>query len=271
MNPAHSRRSIQPPAVAGSFYPSDPAQLRASITGMLDGVSPPHSKLELKMLIVPHAGYVYSGPVAATAYRLLQSAAPPRQLVVVGPSHFVAFTGLATSGVEGLATPLGVVPVDADLTTVAEGSAGVGPNRAAHSREHSVEVQLPFLQVVLDQLSVLTLLTGTVEPEKAAEVLDKLIEVGDVVVLISTDLSHYLDYDTARERDQRTARSIVDERFEDLAWGDACGLTGLQAALVVAEHRGWECGLLDLRSSGDTAGGRDSVVGYGSFVIGPVR
>jgi AmmeMemoRadiSam system protein B len=238
---------------------------------MLADVTVPAPGVDGRILIVPHAGYVYSGPVAATGYRLIQAAAHPRRLVVVGPSHFVAFPGLASSGAEGLATPLGIIPVDVQLTALAESHVAVNPNRAAHAREHSVEVQLPFLQVVLDEFSVLPLLTGDVEATTVAAALAELIESAGVVVLISSDLSHYLDYDAARISDARTADAIVELRPDGLGWGDACGLTGVKAALLLARERGWECSLLDLRSSGDTAGGHDSVVGYGSFVIGPAR
>ena len=264
-------RSIRSPAVAGTFYPSDPEELRASVEGMLAAavVRPPD--LGVRLLIVPHAGYVYSGPVAATAYRLLQVGDRPRRLIVVGPSHFAAFPGLATPGVEGLETPLGVVPVDAELTALAEENPAVAPNGAAHVREHSVEVQLPFLQVALEQFSVLTLLTGMVQPETVTELLGDLTEAEGMVVLISSDLSHYLDYQTARVQDAQVARTIVAKCPTDLTAGDACGLVGVQAALLLARLKGWECALLDLRSSGDTAGGHDAVVGYGSFAIGPGR
>ncbi len=263
--------SVRPPAVAGTFYPSDPHSLRKSVEAMLAAASPGEPDVEARLLVVPHAGYVYSGPVAATAYRLLQVMAPKRRVVVVGPSHFVAFPGLATPGVECLATPLGVVPVDAELTSTAEEWGAVRPNVAAHAREHSVEVQLPFLQVVLQEFSVLTLLTGDVEPETVTAVLRDLVQDDGVLVLISSDLSHYEDYDSARKRDQRTAEAVVALRWGDFAWGDACGLVGIKAALLLARQESWECALLDLRSSGDTAGGHESVVGYGSFVMGPAR
>ena len=271
MKPDYSRKSVRSPAVAGSFYPSDPEVLRQSIEDMLGTTAVPETAVEAKLFIVPHAGYRYSGPVAATAYRLMQTIEPATRLVIVGPSHFVDFAGLATPGVESLATPLGIMPVDAELTAVAESRWSVAPNRAAHAREHSIEVQLPFLQVLLERFSVLALLTGTVEAVTASEVLFDLMEVEGVVGLISSDLSHYFDYATARVRDERTARAIVERNHDHLARGDACGLVGVQAALLMARRAGWGCTLLDLRSSGDTAGRRDAVVGYGSFVIGPTR
>jgi len=258
---------VRPPAVAGSFYPAGPQRLRTSVESMLQNAVLSDAGIRPRLFIVPHAGYVYAGPVAAAAYRLVPPAT--RRLVVVGPSHFVPFPGLATPGVEGLATPLGVVPCDAAPIDAPGGVVTSRPE--AHAREHSVEVQLPFCQVVLEQFSALTLLTGDVGAAAVAEVLDDLIQDDEVVVLISSDLSHYHDYDTARARDSATAEAILAFRPEDLAWGDACGLVGVQAGLLLAGRHGWTCSLLDLRSSGDTAGDRDSVVGYGSFVMGPGR
>jgi hypothetical protein len=166
---------------------------------------------------------------------------------------------------------MGVVAVDAGLTAIAGSHAAVAPNTAAHAPEHSIEVQLPFLQAEIEQFTLLALLTGNTQPEAVAEVLGDLIRSEGVLVVISSDLSHYLGYDAARMHDERTARAIVAGRPNDLGGGDACGLIGVQAALLVARREGWKCSLLDLRSSGDTAGGRDTVVGYGSFVMGPTR
>jgi len=238
---------------------------------MLESADLPETKAGARILIVPHAGYAFSGPVAATAYRLLQTQDRPHSLVVVGPSHFVSFPGLATAGVEGFATPLGVLPVDAELTATAEDDAAVSRYGSAHAHEHSVEVQLPFLQALFDEIPVLALLTGVVDPATVADILWALMKAEGVVVIISSDLSHYLDYDASRSRDARTARAVVDLQPDKLARDDACGLTGVQAALLLARRLGWKCSLLDLRSSGDTAGGHEAVVGYGSFVIGPAR
>jgi hypothetical protein len=215
------------------------------------------------MLIVPHAGYVYSGPVAATAYRYLAALpSPPRRLALIGPSHYVGFDGLATSGADAFQTPLGLIATDSrapDATT---------NNVAAHADEHSLEVQLPFLQVVLDAFTLQPMLTGNVAAEDAADVLDQALSERDAAV-ISSDLSHYLTYDAARERDQRTASAICELRAEDLGRHDACGVTAVQAGLLVARRHDWGCRLVDLRNSGDTAGDRTRVVGYGAFVIGP--
>jgi AmmeMemoRadiSam system protein B len=224
-----------------------------------------------RLLVVPHAGYIYSGPVAASGYRLLEAMPQPRRRVVlVGPSHFVAVRGMATADADELGTPLGKVSVDGELTAAAETHPGVDPGREVHAREHSLEVQLPFLQRVFSDFTVLPLLTGEVDPEAVTGVLDEALDGEGVMAVISTDLSHYLDATSARRRDAATADAIVALRPEDLEWDDACGRTGLQAALLVARSRGWACRLIDLRNSGDTAGPSDQVVGYGAFACGPM-
>jgi len=262
--------TVRPAAVAGTFYPAGLHELRTSIDRLLAVEPPPEIDIRPAMLIVPHAGYVYSGPIAASAYRLLGATTDTvRRVVLVGPSHFVGFTGLATPGVEALATPLGIVPVDRELTSAAEELAVVAPESAVHAREHSLEVQLPFLQVVLDEFTALALATGDVAPADVADVLDQTIGAHGVIGVISSDLSHYLDSETARRRDARTAEAITELRPEDLTRDDACGRIAIQAALVVARRRSWSCRLLALRNSGDTAGSLHRVVGYGAFALGP--
>ncbi len=255
---------VRPAAVAGTFYPGTARALRAAVDEMVRAAEVPPIDIRPAMLIVPHAGYRYSGPVAATAYRLLASATPPpRRLVLLGPSHFSDIVGLASPNADAMQTPLGLVAVTAGPTP------NVHPNQAAHAREHSLEVQLPFLQCLLDAFTVLPLLTGTVDPDPAADVLDDLLGTTADFAIISSDLSHYRSYDAATEQDERTAQAIVALEPMALAWDDACGRTAVQAALLLAKRRRWSCRLLDLRNSGDTAGDRTRVVGYGAFAIGP--
>jgi hypothetical protein len=262
--------TVRPAAVAGVFYPADPHELRTSIQRLLTAEPSPEIGIRPTMLIVPHAGYVYSGPIAASAYRLLGATTDAtRRVVLLGPSHFVKFAGLATPGVEALATPLGLVPVDRELTSMAEAAAGVAPGPATHAREHSLEVQLPFLQVALGEFTTLALATGDVAPQAVADVLDQTVGAPDVIGVISSDLSHYLDYETACRRDARTATAIAELRPDDLAGDDACGRIAVQAALLLAQRRGWSCRLLALGNSGDTAGSLGRVVGYGAFALGP--
>ncbi|MEN8239329.1 MAG: AmmeMemoRadiSam system protein B, partial [Actinomycetota bacterium] len=213
---------------------------------------------------------VYSGSTAARAYRLLEKSTDAvRRVVVLGPSHMVTFVGLATPGVDALATPLGLVQVDRELTSAAEAFTVVAPRPTAHAREHSVEVQLPFLQVLLGEFTATALLTGDVTAESVADMLDQTIGGADVIGVISSDLSHYLDYETACRRDARTAEAITGLRPQDLAWEDACGRVSVQAALLLARKRGWSCRLLALSNSGDTTRSFERVVGYGAFALGP--
>ena len=262
--------TIRPAAVQGVFYPANPHELRASIERLVTSEPPIRIDIRPALLIVPHAGYVYSGSIAARAYQLLETTTEPAlRVVLVGPSHFVRFAGLATPGVDALATPLGLVPVDHELTSTAEALAVVTRAPAVHVREHSLEVQLPFLQVVLGEFTTLALASGDVEPETLADVLDQTIGDPGVLGVISSDLSHYLDYESACRQDARTADAITGLRPQDLTQNDACGRTAVQAALLLARRRGWSCRLLALGNSGDTAGSLDRVVGYGAFAIGP--
>lgn len=259
---------IRPPAVAGAFYPEDPDILRRTVARVLGAAVPADLAAEPRMLIAPHAGYVYSGTVAAAAYRVLADTAAAGPIVMLGPAHFLRFSGLAAPGVAGLATPLGVVELAAELAEAAAAHPAVIDLPAAHAREHSLEVQLPFLQVVRDAPTVLPLLTGEVEYPAVADVLDALLGA-DVIAVISSDLSHYLDYESARLRDAATAAAITALEPDRIQPEDACGRTAIQAGLEVARRRGWVCKQLELANSGDTAGPPDRVVGYGAFTIGP--
>lgn len=261
--------TVRPAAVAGLFYPSDAAELRGAVEDLLAAAPKLEIDVVPRMLIVPHAGYIYSGSIAAQAYRLVTPVVDRAgRVVVIGPSHFVRFAGIATAGVDGLATPLGTVPVDEELTRRAERYEIVSSQPAAHRREHSLEVQLPFLQLAFEMFSTVLLATGDVDAESVADVLDDLIGPG-VIGVISSDLSHYLDYDAACERDTSTATAIAELRPDRIGLDDACGRTAVQAALIVARRRDWQCRRLALLNSGDTAGSRDRVVGYGAFAIGP--
>ena len=253
---------VRPPAVAGSFYPRSGDELASVIDRMLAGSQPAELAVEPTAVIVPHAGYMYSGEVAAVAYRAIADCGP-RRVIVLGPAHSVGFPGLVGPDADALQTPLGLVAVDPYRPP------GVEDNHAAHANEHSLEVQVPFLQTLFETFTVLPLLTGEVTPAAAAEALGDSLDRAGTMAVISSDLSHYLDYDRATARDSATARAITDLAPEQLRAGDACGLVAVQAALEVGRDRDWTCQLLDLRNSGDTAGDRHRVVGYGSFVLGP--
>lgn len=261
------RSTVRSPAVAGAFYPANRADLDRDVRAYLDAAEIVDVDFQPTVLIVPHAGYVYSGPVAATAYRLLEGRDDLRRIVMLGPSHYVWFTGLALPGVDYLETPLGDVAIDGRGAASASMSPLVADSVDAHEREHSLEVQLPFLQIAAPGVPVVPFLTGEVEPVDVAEVVEPLLDDG-TLMLVSSDLSHYHDYQTARHLDAETARAI--ERLDPAALGrdSACGRTGIQAALRIASRRGYRIRTLDVRNSGDTAGPHDRVVGYGTFAFG---
>jgi AmmeMemoRadiSam system protein B len=256
---------VRNPAVAGSFYPADVVELDATVHRMIGAADPPPIDLTVRMLIVPHAGYIYSGPVAATAYALL-AGSPARRIVLLGPSHFRGFQGLALPGHTAFATPLGDIAVDPALAQLATPHAR--PNPAAHAREHSLEVQLPFLQMILGAFTCLPVLTGDEDPEPGVGLLEAIVDDADLIV-ISSDLSHYEDQKTAEQLDAETAAAIVALEPKLIGRRRACGRSAVQAALTIARSHGWRCRLLDLRTSGDTAGDRQRVVGYGAFALGP--
>ncbi|HWS73689.1 MAG TPA: AmmeMemoRadiSam system protein B, partial [Quisquiliibacterium sp.] len=255
----------RPAAVAGMFYPADPGVLRAEVTGYLSealGIDAQLGQVQPKLLVVPHAGYVYSGPVAACAYALL---APWRdrisRVVLLGPTHRVPVRGLAVPTASAFETPLGAVPVDRAAIDALMGLPQVIESDRAHAQEHSLEVQLPFLQAVLGRFSIVPLAVGSADADEVGEVLDRLWGGDETLVLVSSDLSHYLPYRLAGETDSATVSRIL--AFDStIDHDEACGATPLNGALRVAKARGLEPRLLDLRNSGDTAGDRSRVVGY---------
>jgi len=259
-------RRIRRPAVAGMFYPADPAELRGMVQPMLDRV-PPSDRVP-KAIIAPHAGYMYSGPVAAQAYAQLRAGRGRiRRVILLGPAHRVYVRGLALPGDDQFATPLGLVDIDTRAADRIRHLPQVRTLDAAHAEEHSLEVHLPFLQSVLERFELVPLVVGEATPAEVAEVLDLLWGGEETLIVISSDLSHYLDYDAARARDSRTADSIRSLQLEAIGPYEACGCMPLHGLLSIARQRGLRIELLDLRNSGDTAGPRDRVVGYGSFSV----
>lgn len=258
----------RPPAVAGLFYPENANELRRDVIGYIDACSPRATAAgPPKALIVPHAGYQYSGPVAGCAYRQLHDwSASVHHVVLIGPSHRVPLRGLAVPSVDLFATPLGDVPVNAAGRRRLLELGLVGISDVAHAAEHSLEVQLPFLQVSLEDFDILPITVGIASPEQVAQVIDAMWGGPDTLVLVSSDLSHYHTWGEARQLDAETTRAII-ERRGDLPHESACGACGINALIQVANRRDLTFELLDLRNSGDTAGDRSRVVGYGSYAL----
>ena len=257
---------IREAAVAGQFYPGDPRELSTTVEQYLDEAQVEPGP-QPKALIVPHAGYIYSGPVAASAYARLR---PYREritrVILLGPCHRVAVRGLALSGADVFRTPLGDVPLDKEVMTGLDLPA-VEVFDDTHAFEHSLEVHLPFLQILLDDFTLVPLVVGNAGNETVAEVLDVLWGGPETLIVISSDLSHYLDYDSARKRDKATCQAIVHFDADSIGPEDACGCHPIGGFLVLAKRRGMTVETLDLRNSGDTAGPMDQVVGYGSWMF----
>lgn len=259
--------SIRPAAVAGMFYPGRADELAADLRAMLAAAAPPPVPAAPKALIAPHAGYIYSGPVAASAYALL---APLRgrieRVVLLGPTHRVALRGIALPSADAFATPLGPVPIDRTAMAALAGLPQVGVSDAAHAQEHSLEVHLPFLQTVLGDFKLVPLAVGYASADEVAAVIDRLWGGEETLVVVSSDLSHYHGYATAQRLDRATVDRIL--ALDSLSDHEqACGATPVNGLLEVARRRGLAATLLDLRNSGDTAGDRSRVVGYCSVAF----
>jgi MEMO1 family protein len=256
--------------VAGTFYPDEPERLLAELERAFGGVRTLEVAGPPKALIAPHAGYVYSGPVAATAYAALR---PLRgivsRVVVMGPSHRVRFAGLAVPTVDLLATPLGDVPIDAAGRDAVIGLPGVRAWDLPHDAEHSVEVHLPFIRHVLGEVAVLPVVVGDAPAEQVAAVLEAVWGGPETVIVLSTDLSHYHPHAEAVVLDRATSEAIQAGRANDIGPHDACGSRPLRGLMVAAARHGLRTRAVDLRTSGDTAGPQDRVVGYGAFVLSP--
>lgn len=262
---------IRPPAVAGRFYPADPVALRQLITDLL-AQAPPATGPAPKALIAPHAGYLYSGPIAASAYaQLIPARDQIKRIVLFGPSHYVALTGLAATSAEAFATPLGIVPVDLEAVRKVRLLSQVRELDEAHAREHSLEVQLPFLQFVLGDFKLVPLAVGDATPEDISQVLDALWGGPETRFVVSSDLSHYYDFKTARRLDRATAKAIETLKPAGIGEERACGRMPIRGLLESARRHGLRARTVDLRNSGDTAGPRDRVVGYGAFVFEEAR
>jgi len=265
--PAADGPAVRPPAVAGQFYPADPEELRAEVNGFLAAAKTAEGKIP-KAIIAPHAGYRYSGPVAGSAYaRLAGGRDRFRRVVLLGPSHFVGFDGLAASSATVFQSPLGPIPVDEEALARIRALPQVKTLDAAHRREHSLEVQLPFLQVALAEFKLVPLVAGDATAEEVGGVLNELWGGSETCIVISSDLSHYHDYRTAQQTDRETARVIESLNWQGLGGDQACGCRPVGGLLRAAKEHGLQCQAVDLRNSGDTSGPRDRVVGYGAFVF----
>jgi hypothetical protein len=264
---------VREPAVAGRFYPADPDELRATVRRLL-GTSSSAATPEAppKGIIAPHAGYVYSGPIAGSAYSALQGLRGRiRRVILFGPAHYVRLHGMALPSADVFQTPLGAVPIDRAAAEHVLALPYVVVNDAAHAREHSLEVHVPFLQEVLGDFQVVPLAVGEVTPEEISTVIELLWGGEETLLVVSSDLSHFHDYQTAVRVDAETSHLIEALRVDELTGERCCGFRPIGGLLEAARHHGLRVRTLDLRNSGDTAGPRDRVVGYGAFVLEDAR
>lgn len=263
---ALNANAVRPAAVAGMFYPGNAAQLAAEVAELLDGVESFEPRLAYpKGIIVPHAGYLYSGPIAARAYDELAAARGlVKRVVLLGPSHYVAGRGLALPAAEAFETPLGRIPVDAEAAQRLADLPQVVRSEPAHAQEHSLEVQLPFLQKVLGSFSLVPLAAGAATAAEVEQVLERLWGGPETLIVISTDLSHYHAYEAARRIDDATLARIQG-CATDISHEEACGATGLNGFLGLCRAKQLKLRLLAACNSGDTAGGKARVVGYSAL------
>ncbi len=258
--------STRPAAVAGTFYPGEPRALAQTVAGMLADADC-HPTPSAKALIAPHAGYVYSGPVAATAYRCLEGVAGRlKQVVLLGPAHRVYLDGMAFPSVDAFETPSGTVPLDRAAIEAALYLPATCLSDEAHAREHSLEVHLPFLQALLEDFTLVPVVVGQCAAADVARVLELLWDGEETLILVSSDLSHYHPYGVAREIDARTTEEIL-SRSVHLTGEEACGANAINGLMLAARQHGLRVRALDVRNSGDTAGDRQQLVGYGSYVL----
>ena len=258
--------TVRSPAVAGMFYPSDTHELRRIVhqflktTSALDPVP--------KAIIVPHAGYIYSGPIAASAYvRVVPARDIISKVVLLGPSHRIPLRGIAATSMHYFATPLGTVSVDQSAIKAILSLPQVSIMEQAHTYEHSLEVHLPFLQEILADFSIIPLVVGEATAKEVGEVLEKLWGGEETLIVISSDLSHYQDYSAAQKMDKLTSQAIEDLKPEAIHHEQACGQRPVNGLLYMAKKLGMRAQTIDLRNSGDTAGPKHQVVGYGAYVF----
>ena len=255
---------VREPAVAGMFYPADSRELQGTIKGYLESADA--AGPVPKAIIVPHAGYIYSGPVAATAYaRIIKARDRIERVVLLGPAHRVGFRGLAASNADFFSTPLGKIPLDTGIISQLLQYPQVHRLEDAHRQEHSLEVHLPFLQEVLDDFLLIPLVVGECSPDEVCEVLEQVWGDEKTLIVISSDLSHYHEYSIAQTMDSATSRAIEALEPEAIGYDHACGRNPVNGLLLAARKHGLKAHTIDLRNSGDTAGPKDQVVGYGAY------
>jgi len=258
-------RSVRQPAVAGQFYPADPDRLRRDIRGYMNQASLPEDLGEVRAVIAPHAGYVYSGPTAGHAFKALKQLPDrARTVFLLGPAHRVPVSGVALGDWSAFCTPLGDAPVAVEcVADMLETASFYTRAPGAHRPEHCLEVEVPFLQMSLASFKLVPMLFGQVEPRKVAtDLIDRVGE--DDLIVVSSDLSHFYSYDRAQQLDHTFLQALLEGDERGVSRGEACGRAPVMTLIEISERKGWDPHLLDYRNSGDTAGNKSRVVGYGA-------
>lgn len=267
MENSSDNNTIRPAAVAGYFYPDDPGEIKNMISDYMTSAN--RSSDIPKAIIAPHAGYVYSGPIAANAYAGIEPIKDRiKRVVLLGPAHRVYVKGMALSTADYFASPLGNVAIDKTLHAKALSFDNVVEFDQAHAKEHSLEVHLPFLQILLNEFTLAPILVGDADIKEVARLLDHLWQDDETLIVVSSDLSHFHDYDTAKRIDQKTSGAIESFDTGQIGPKQACGCFPVNGLLNLAEARSLKVQTLDVRNSGDTAGNKDRVVGYGAYSLG---
>ena len=275
MTRQETTESVRPPAVASLFYPGEAAELKQNLREMLEKASEAEDPNEdlpagqhLRALIVPHAGYVYSGTTAALAYHLLRKNRDDfHRILLLGPAHRVWLEGIAFPGTDAFETPLGRIPLAKQQIRELLRFPEVQLRDDAHQDEHCLEVQLPFLQEILNEFELIPAVVGEISPDSLSGLLENLLEDPQNLLLLSTDLSHFHSYSEAQAIDQKTAEAIESFEDEKILPEQACGAHPLRGLLRHARIQGWKIQRLGLCNSGDTAGSKDRVVGYGAWAL----
>lgn len=259
--------NIRPAAVAGLFYPASNDELVQLVNNELSQATL-KSQHKPIAIIVPHAGYIYSGPIAASVFKYLQNfRSIIKRVLLIGPSHRVNFQGLALSNADFFQTPLGKVRLDKNCQEKLLNIPDIQLLDQAHENEHSLEVQLPFLQQVLNNFSLIPIVAGHASAELVEQAIDSIWDGEETLIVVSSDLSHYHDYITAQELDNSTSKAIIGLDHTEIASENACGYVGVNGLLLFAKNHHLKASIIDVRNSGDTAGDKKSVVGYGGYIF----
>ena len=252
--------------VAGLFYPAEPKELREMIEVFISNAKVAQNLT--RAIIAPHAGYVYSGPIAGSAYRALYSSKETiKNVVIMSPSHNISFDGVATHSADSFSTPLGDLHVNKEIKETISNLPFVKELDNAFIREHALEVHLPFIQHTLPQAKIVPLIVGHTYPEEIQMLLETLWPDPTNAFVISSDLSHFLSYVQAQKIDSLTAKQIEKLLYKEIHHEQCCGFFPLRGLLKFAKEHGLKITALDLRNSADTAGDKGRVVGYGSFIV----